>query len=71
MTSDLKHKLNDVIKLVEREAIEDYIEHHYGRRCKTKDTHDFPELKDDPLANRCPICEAWDGFDRYFEGRNA
>lgn len=31
-------------------------------RCKTKDTHDFPDLKD---GERCSSCELWEAIDQY------
>ena len=43
----------------------DYVAETYGKRCEVKDYDDFPELKDDPLANRCLTCEEWDRFDRW------
>lgn len=35
-------------------------------RCKTKDTHDFPDLKD---GERCHSCELWEAIDQYADER--
>lgn len=32
-----------------------------GKRCKTKDTHDFPDLAHD---ERCGACEMWEAVDK-------
>jgi hypothetical protein len=40
------------------EAIEELI----GKRCATKDTHDFPDLKDN---ERCFTCALWDAIDQH------
>ena len=47
---------------------EDFIRSGWGGPCKTKDTHDFPELRGDPLAKRCPICEIWERYYDYAQG---
>lgn len=35
-----------------------------GKRCTTKDTDDFPELRDDDPA-RCFVCKTWEAIDRH------
>lgn len=48
-------------------AVRDFITKGWGKRCETKDTDDFPEMKDDPLANRCATCEMWEHYDELNE----
>lgn len=49
------------------------IKEHYGERCQTKDTDDFPELLEPPYMNnekdwgRCPVCLVYENFDAYWE----
>lgn len=49
------------------------IEEHYGKRCKVKDTDDFPELLEPPFANndpdysRCGVCLVYEKFDAYWK----
>lgn len=42
-----------------------FIEHGWGKRCKTSDLVDFPESEGDPLTNRCPCCEMWEHYDEW------
>lgn len=75
-TSGVRVDLRKIIKLEEaartyaarreREAVRAFIEQGWGRRCKTRDTEDFPELKDH-LDGRCATCEMWEVYDEYFE----
>lgn len=37
----------------------------FGKRCKTKDYEDFPELKGDEKS-RCFSCLSWEKWDRAF-----
>jgi len=63
---DTVNRLQTLITSHEVEAsAEKFIEWGYGKRCETTDLHDFPELKDDPLANRCPTCEQYERLDEY------
>ena len=43
-------------------AIREAITEHWGPRCRTKDTDDFPELLGQEVG-RCPVCRAWEQFD--------
>lgn len=49
------------------------LEEHYGERCETKDTDDFPEMLEPPYANndkdwgRCPVCLVYEKFDAFWE----
>ena len=45
------------------EEVEKYFTKKYGKRCKTKDIDDFPEIKDDKDSNRCFVCEIWETVD--------
>lgn len=47
-------------------SILDLIEADWGPRCETKDTDDFPELKDD-IKGRCPVCVVYERFDKFWE----
>ncbi len=38
-----------------------YITKNYGKRCETKDTEDFPDLKKD---ERCLCCLMWERYDK-------
>lgn len=51
----------------DRQTVEAFVTHGWGRRCKTLDLVDFPELKDDPLQSRCACCQMWEAVDEYFE----
>lgn len=64
--------LNNLLALFERQLVEeridgarDYIKWGYGDLCETKDTDDFPDIKDDPLANSCSSCEEWEHFEQW------
>lgn len=60
------------MRLLKEQIIHD-IEEHYGERCKTKDTDDFPEMLEPPYANndkdwgRCPVCLVYEKFDAFWE----
>ena len=43
-------------------AIREAITEHWGPRCRTLDTEDFPELVA-PGEGRCPACRAWEQLD--------
>lgn len=48
------------------------IKEHYGKRCKTKDYEDFPELEPlfavgDPDDGRCSVCLVYEKFDAYWK----
>lgn len=43
------------------------IEKDYGKPCETKDTDDFPEMKDDPGWGRCPVCIVYERLDKLLE----
>ena len=49
------------------EGAAQYIKDTYGERCKAKNTDDFPETKNDPLATRCLCCQEWERFDDWIE----
>lgn len=51
--------------IAERPSAEAFIEWGWGKRCKTTDKEDFPEIEHDPLANRCANCEMWEHFDEW------
>lgn len=42
---------------------EKHLEHFIGRRCKTKDTDDFPDLKED---GRCLTCMIYELIDQNY-----
>ena len=46
------------------DLIAEALTEHWGPRCKTKDTDDFPELVDVLRAGRCACCLAWEQYDR-------
>lgn len=46
-------------------AIAAFIEDGWGKRCDTKDTDDFSELKDSDPQGRCACCEMWEVYDDY------
>ncbi len=48
----------------EHDAVRAFVEQGWGPRCETKDTEDFPELKDHP-DGRCPACEMWEAYDDF------
>lgn len=48
------------------EAWREYVTELFGPRCKTKDTDDFPELKE----SSCPACLAWEQFDNKVKELN-
>lgn len=68
-----KHTKNllGALQVAEREAriagAKAFVEFDAGQRCETKDTHDFPEIKNDPKASRCYCCEMWEHFDEWLE----
>ncbi|MDT1061156.1 hypothetical protein RM190_04745 [Paracoccus sp. CPCC 101403] len=41
--------------------ISEAITEHWGERCRTKDTDDFPDIVDNP--GRCGCCAAWEQYD--------
>lgn len=45
--------------------VKKYITHVYGKRCKTRDLDDFPEMEHDPLATRCRACLEWERYDEF------
>lgn len=47
---------------LETTMIEEAITEHFGRRCKTTDAEDFPELAG-KIEGRCPVCLAWKQYD--------
>lgn len=48
------------------------IKKHYGERCASKDTDDFPEMLEPPYMNndknwgRCPVCLVYEKFDEFW-----
>lgn len=42
-----------------------FVEEGWGKRCKTKDLEDFPELTHDPKGSRCGTCEMWEHYDEW------
>jgi len=61
-------KAHQLIRQLLDNSAEDFIRSGWGKPCRTKDTHDFPELLGDPLANRCPTCEIWEHYYDYAQG---
>lgn len=63
---ELKAKLESLIATRTVEAKLDgakgYVKWGYGERCKSKDTVDFPDLKEN---SRCPVCEEYEHLDEY------
>ncbi|UFS64879.1 hypothetical protein LO749_16870 [Paracoccus denitrificans] len=45
------------------DLIAEAITEHWGPRCRTKDTDDFPELADQGGKGRCACCAAWEQYD--------
>lgn len=45
------------------DLIAEALTEHWGPRCKTKDTDDFPELGG-ATQSRCACCLAWEQYDR-------
>lgn len=48
-----------------KDTAEQFIEWGWGPRCETKDLDDFPEMRKDPLRNRCACCEMWEAYDQW------
>ena len=46
-------------------SVEQFVTHHFGPRCKTKDMDDFPELKETDPVGRCAACEIWEAYDEW------
>lgn len=44
------------------DLISEAITEHWGERCDTKDTDDFPEVAG-KTEGRCPTCLAWEQYD--------
>lgn len=66
LTAQNKRLNAEFEKRMKREVgttIEKFIENGWGKRCKSKDTDDFPDLKD--TDNRCACCEMWEYYDDY------
>lgn len=48
------------------------LQEHYGERCETKDTDDFPEMLEPPYLNndkdwgRCPTRLVYEKFDEFW-----
>ena len=62
-TDDMMALLASEKQAAYREGAEAFVTTQVGARCDTKDTEDFPELKDG--NGRCPACELWDEFDQW------
>jgi hypothetical protein len=58
MTGDNERTIN---------TVEKYVTAEYGKRCKTTDLEDFPDLEGDANWGRCAACVAWEEFDRFKE----
>ena len=54
----------------ETAAIREAITEHWGPRCRTLDTEDFPELVA-PGEGRCPACRAWEQLDALCDALDA
>ena len=48
-----------------REILTQIVEPIVGKQCKTKDTHDFPDMVDS--EGRCPVCLAYEDIDEALE----
>lgn len=55
-------KLANEVREMEESSLEKLLIEHFGKRCKTKDTDDFPDLKG-KKKGRCLTCEVWEAFD--------
>lgn len=51
------------------EAVEEFILFDAGPRCDTKDTVDFPELKESPEHERCYTCRMWEHYDEFVKSQ--
>lgn len=54
---------SDMLKLKDR--LDKQFTKTFGKRCKTKDYDDFPELKGDE-ESRCFSCRSWEIWDKGF-----
>ena len=55
-------KIEQAITELNKQAIENYLTKVYGKRCKSKDIDDAPELKESG-NNRCLTCKVWEHYD--------
>ena len=60
VSKEYKKMRSDILKLIKRD---------YGKRCKTKDTEDFPEMlgKTEVLEGRCYLCLVYERFDKFWD----
>ena len=58
-------------KREKEKVIRDYIKAYWGKRCKSTDWEDFPEMKGlrHPEGGVCGCCEAWRSYD-YIVGKH-
>lgn len=59
VSKEYKKMRSDILKLIKRD---------YGKRCKTKDTDDFPEIlgKTKLMEGRCCVCLVYETFDEFW-----
>lgn len=60
-----KFKIQALLTKAELEGIDKFITDGWGKRCKTRDFDDFPEIDE---FSRCPTCEMWEHRDEFING---